>query len=69
MSNRTAIIGPFQKVKADVISEAVNVAPFLESLQRLDVHRLWYSTTIQSGVETLDVVGEPEKEDHWPSFL
>jgi hypothetical protein len=69
MSNRTAIIGPFQKVKADVISEAVNVAPFLESLQRLDVHRLWYSTTIQSGVETLDVVGEAEKEDHWPRFL
>jgi hypothetical protein len=69
MSTRTAIIGPFQKIKADVIGKAVNVAPFLENLQRLDVHRLWYSTTIQSGVEALEVVGEPEKEDHWPQFL
>lgn len=69
MSNRTALIGPFQKIGADAIGEAVNVAPFLESLQRLDVPKLWYSTTIQSGVESLEVIGEPEKNDRWPQFL
>jgi hypothetical protein len=69
MSHRSALVGPFQKVRADTINEAVNVAPFLEKLQRLNVPDLWYSSTVQSGVGSLEIIGESEELDRLSQFV
>jgi len=69
MSQRTALLGPFQKVRADAINEAVNVQPFIDKLQRLNVPDLWYSSAVQSGVESLEIIGKPDQSDPLPQLL
>jgi hypothetical protein len=69
MSIRSALVGPFQEVRASAVGEAVNVQPFLEHLERLDVPDLWYSTAIQSGVESLEVVTLSNESSHLSPFL
>src|SRR5262245_24170884 len=66
---RTALIGPCQHITATTIGKAANVAPFLKELDFLDVPELWYSTTIQSGVESLEIISMRGQTDRFSPFL
>lgn len=58
---RSALIGPFQEARLSGVDEAVNISVFLEELPRVNVPDLWLSTIIQSGVETLELIGEYDR--------
>lgn len=67
--SRSALIGPIQHIRTTAIGQAANVAPFLKELDYLDVPELWYSTTIQSGVESLEIIPMTDQTDRFSPFL
>jgi len=69
MARRSALIGPIQDLRATTVAEAANVAPFLEELDYLNVPDLWYSTSIQSGVESLEVIPLSGERNRFSPFL
>ena len=58
---RSALIGPFQEARLSGVDQAVNIPEFLKELPRVNVPDLWFSTIIQSGVETLELIGEYDR--------